>query len=228
MCIYILYKIYFITYKLYDYKSYIFFLNHSSWWDGEKYDLFMIIFYSKNAVLNYERNNRDARCVAMSNYWKKSFLGTRERNVARERVARDSPLLFLKGHRGPLVLGEITRSWLAGLAFASARSASRSARRRGSSVPLKVHSKRRRKMLHLLLLRERRVSRQMERGGERTLVISLPSTKGWECAWIRARATKQRDRRRKQGNPSHRWNNLNHDLAFGICLKICLILFTRL
>lgn len=70
--------------------------------------------------------------------------------------------------------------------------------------------------------------RWREEERERTLVISLLSTKGWECAWIRTRATKQRDRRRKQGNPSHRWNNLNHDLAFGICLKICLILFTRL
>lgn len=152
------------------------------------------------------------------------------RKECRERkgCARFPSSLSLKGHRGPLVLGEITRSWLAGLAFASARSASRSARRRGSSVPLKVHSKRRRKMLHLLLLRERRVSPQMERGGERTLVISLPSTEGWECAWIRARATKQRDRRRKRGNPLHRRTSLNHDLAFGICLKICLILSKRL
>lgn len=63
-----------------------------------------------------------------------------------------------------------------GGAFASAQSASRSARRRGSSAPLKVHQKRQRKMSHLFSCEGGERLCQRER--ERTLVISLALTGG--------------------------------------------------
>lgn len=105
-------------------------------------------FYLKIAPLKLRKKyNRDTCSVAMPNYLGRITLGEKEERC--ERKDRAIPLFsFWKVIETPWSSAKLRdRDWLE---FASARSASRSASRRSSSASLEVHSKRRRKMLHLL------------------------------------------------------------------------------
>lgn len=127
--------------------------------------------------------------------------------------------LFEKPSR-PLVLGKIARSCLlAGVCFRSKCIA------KCTPAKLECHPSKctRSDDARCCILPRRHVAvrRSFSRREDippfekRTLVVFALFSEGLEVRLVRARATKQRNRRHTRGNPSRCQTNLDHDLAFG-------------